>query len=133
MRRSELARAAGCHRETVRFYETRGLLPAPPRSAAGHRIYGREHARRLRFIRRARALGFDLDEITQLLRLADDGGDACAEARALTSARLDQVRRRMADLGRLEQGLRTMVDRCDHHEAGGCPVIDSLSERSVPD
>ncbi len=132
MRRSELARAAGCHRETVRFYETRGLLPAPPRSAAGHRIYGREHARRLRFIRRARELGFDLDEITQLLGLADDG-DACAEARALTSARLDEVRRRMADLGRLEQRLRTMVNRCDHHEAGGCPVIDGLSERSAPE
>lgn len=132
MRRSELARAAGCHGETVRFYEHRGLLPAPPRSAAGHRIYGREHAHRLRFIVRARELGFGLDEITQLLRLSDDGSGACAEARALTSARLDQVRRKIADLGRLEQALRTMVARCDHHETGGCPMIDSLSERAAP-
>ena len=132
MRRSELARAAGCHRETVRFYEARGLLPAPPRSAAGHRTYGREHARRLRFIIRARELGFDLESVRQLLHLADEGGEACAEARALTLARLDQVRRGIADLGRLERALTTMVARCEHHEAECCPIIDSLSERSAP-
>jgi len=130
MRRSELARAAGCHRETVRFYEQRGLLPAPPRSAAGHRVYGREHARRLSFILRGRALGFGLDQIEQLLRLPDRGGAACAEAKALALARLDETRRKRAELARLEQALASMVARCDAGEKDACPVIDALAERA---
>lgn len=129
MRRSELARSAGCHSETVRFYETRGLLPEPPRNAAGHRVYEREHARRLRFIVRARELGFSLDQITQLLRLADDGGSICAEAKTLTLGRLDETRRKLADLAKLEQALAAMVARCDRGEPGTCPVIDTLWER----
>jgi MerR family mercuric resistance operon transcriptional regulator len=129
MRRSEIARSAGCHSETVRFYEARGLLPAPPRSAAGHRVYGREHARRLRFIVRARELGFSLDRVTQLLRLADDGGSICAEAKALALGRLDDVGRRIAALRKLEEALRSMVAQCDEGGARGCPIIDDLSER----
>ena len=130
MRRSELARSAGCHPESVRFYEQRGLLPAPPRSAAGHRVYGRDHARRLRFILRARALGFGLDEVEQLLRLPDRGGSACDGAKALALARLEQTRRELADLARLEQALASMVTRCDDREHEVCPIIDSLSQRS---
>ena len=130
MRRSELARSAGCHGETVRFYEARGLLPAPPRNPAGHRVYGREHARRLRFIVRARELGFSLDQVTQLLRLADDGGSICAEAKALTLGRLDDVGRKLADLRKLEQALRHMVAQCDEGGTRGCPIIDTLSERA---
>ena len=130
MRRSELARSVGCHRETVRFYERRGLLPAPPRSAAGHRVYGREHARRLSFILQGRALGFGLDQIEQLLRLPDGGGAACVEARALARARLDETRRRLAELARLEQALASMVARCGEGERAACPVIDALAERA---
>ena len=130
MRRSELARSAGCHSETVRFYEMRGLLPEPPRNAAGHRVYGREHARRLYFIVRARELGFSLAQITELLRLADDGGSICAEAKALTLDRLNETRRKLADFQRLEQALAAMVARCDDGEPGMCPIINTLSERS---
>lgn len=126
MRRSELARSAGCHSETARFYETRGLLPAPPRNAAGHRVYGREHARRLRFIVRARELGFSLHQIAQLLRLPEDGGSVCAGAKALTLTRLDDVGRKIADLGKLEQALRSMVARCDAGGTRRCPIIDTL-------
>ena len=130
MRRSELARSAGCHSETVRFYEMRGLLPEPPRNAAGHRVYGREHARRLRFVVRARELGFSLAQITQLLRLADDGGSVCAEAKILAVARLDETRRKLADLAKLEQALRHMVAQCDKDGTRGCPIIDTLSDRA---
>jgi MerR family transcriptional regulator, mercuric resistance operon regulatory protein len=129
MRRSELARSAGCHGETVRFYEMRGLLPAPPRSAAGHRVYGREHVRRLRFIRRARALGFDLSQIERLLSLPEDGSPTCAEARALAEARLDETRQRLADLVRLEQALTSLVARCAAGERAACPIIDTLAAR----
>jgi len=131
MRRSEIARSAGCHSETVRFYEARGLLPAPPRNAAGHRVYGPEHAHRLRFIVRARELGFRLDQVTQLLRLADDGGSICAEAKALTLGRLDDVGRKIEDLRKLEQALRSMVSRCEADGTRGCPIIDTLSERTA--
>lgn len=130
MTRSELARSVGCHHETVRFYERRGLLPAPPRSAAGHRVYGREHASRLRFILRGRTLGFGLEQIEQLLRLPEQGGAACVEARALALARLDETRRRLAELARLEQALASMVGRCDAGERDVCPVIDALAERA---
>ncbi|MDF2781911.1 MAG: MerR family transcriptional regulator [Geminicoccaceae bacterium] len=128
MRRSELARSAGCHSETVRFYEQRGLLPAPPRTAVGHRVYGREHACRLRFILRGRALGFGLDEIERLLGLRDSGGSMCADAKALAATRLDQTRRQLADLARLERALATLVARCDDPERDVCPIIDTLSE-----
>ena len=105
----------------MRFYEQRGLLPAPPRSVAGHRVYGREHADRLRFILRGRALGFGLDEIEQLLRPPDQGGAGCAAARALARARLDETRRRLAELARLEQALASMVARCGDGERDACP------------
>lgn len=134
MRRSELARSAGCHSETVRFYERRGLLPAPPRTAAGHRSYQQEHARRLRFIVRARELGFSLVQIGQLLRLSDDGGSvACAEAKTLTLGRLDEIRRKMTDLGLLEQALSYMVAQCGDGGTRGCPIITILSERTSAD
>jgi MerR family mercuric resistance operon transcriptional regulator len=131
MRRSELASFAGCHGETVRFYEQRGLLPAPPLNPVGHRVYGPEHARRLRFILRGRELGFGLEEIAQLLRLPAEDGPVCAAARALASARLDETRQKLTDLARLERALASIVARCDAGAPDVCAVIDALSERSA--
>jgi MerR family mercuric resistance operon transcriptional regulator len=128
MRRSELARSAGCHSETLRFYEARGLLPAPPRNAAGHRVYGPDHARRLRFIVRARELGFGLDQIMQLLRLQERPGEVCAEVKTITLAHLNVIEHKIADLGRLEQVLRRMANRCDDGATPNCPIIDALAE-----
>ena len=109
-----------------------------PDQAAGHphdrgaatRLQLREAASSPPGIRRARELGFGLDEISQLLRLVDDGREACAEARELTSARLNAVRRKLADLRQLEQALRAMIARCNGGEIGGCPVIDALGGRA---
>jgi MerR family mercuric resistance operon transcriptional regulator len=131
MKRSELARLAGCHGETVRFYEQRGLLPAPPRNPVGHRVYGPEHARRLRFILRGRELGFGLEQIAQLLRLPSADGSVCAEARALAATRLAAPRHKLADLARLERALASLVARCDAGAPDVCAVIDALSERSA--
>ena len=80
MRRGELAQQSGCNIETVRFYEKRGLLPAPPRTAGGHRDYDREHLKRLTFIRRSRELGFTLDNVRSLLTLVDGSDWTCAES-----------------------------------------------------
>ena len=86
LRRAELARRTGSNLETVRYYEKVGLLPEPPRTSTGYRSYDATHERRLRFVLRARELGFSLDEIRELLRLVDERDQPCAEARAVAAA-----------------------------------------------
>lgn len=127
MRRGELAELSGCNGETVRFYEKRGLLPAPPRTEGGHRDYDRAHLERLRFIRRARQLGFTLDQIGSLLALVDGGDWTCAEIEAMTLAHLEQVRRKIVDLERLARILDDMASQCDGGAVPECPIIEALS------
>ncbi len=124
--RGELARRAGCNIETIRFYEKIGLLPQPMRSPGGHRRYRPADQRRLRFILRARQLGFSIDEIRGLLALADGGSGTCAEVRALTLDHLESVRRKIADLARLEQTLARIAAECTGEEVPECPVIEAL-------
>lgn len=128
LRRGELARLAGCHPETIRFWEQEGLLPAPPRTASGHRVYGAEHLRRLRFLVRARALGFTLDEIRGLLALVDAKDWSCAAVRERTRAHLADVERRLADLARMRDTLADLVARCRGDETPDCAVIETLFE-----
>ena len=124
----ELSRETGCHVETIRYYEKRGLLPEPPRTAGGHRIYGPEHLRRLSFILRARELGFSIARVADLLRLADQQEPDCETVRGLTAEHLDEVRSKITDLQRLEQVLEQIVTRCGEGRAPECPIIDALYE-----
>lgn len=128
LRRGELARRAGCNAETVRYYERIGLLPAPARTAAGHRVYGPADIRRLAFVRRARAMGFGLEEIRDLLGDAAGRDDACRRARTVTRRQIDAVRRRIADLRTIERTLESMATACETAEGPSCPVIERLSE-----
>lgn len=128
MRRGELAERSGCNIETVRFYERQGLLPAPPRTAGGHRDYAREHLKRLTFIRRARDLGFALDQVRALLALADSRGGTCAEVKAMTLAHLADVRRKIDDLEKLGRTLEDMASQCDGGAVPECPIVDALLE-----
>jgi MerR family transcriptional regulator, mercuric resistance operon regulatory protein len=128
MRRGELAQQSGCNIETVRFYERLGLLPAPPRSAGGHRDYAPEHLRRLTFIRRSRELGFTLHEVRSLLTLVDGSDWTCAEVRAITIEHLADVRRKIADLERLAQILEDMAAQCEGNAVPVCPVIEALTQ-----
>ena len=130
LRRGELAKASGCNIETVRFYERAGLLPPPPRSAAGHRLYDQEHLRRLVFIRRSRDLGFTLDEVRGLLELVD-GGYSCGEVQALTLKHVEKIREKIADLRRLERILAGVASQCEGSTVPECPVIDALFDKSV--
>lgn len=125
--RGAAAKRVGCHGETIRYYERIGLLPPPPRSAGGHRLYGEAHLRRLGFIRRCRDLGFTIDEIRGLLRLADDERGVCFEVRELTLAHLANVRAKIADLSAMEATLAGMVADCESGAHPGCPVIEALS------
>jgi MerR family transcriptional regulator, mercuric resistance operon regulatory protein len=126
MRRGEVAAQSGCNVETVRFYEQQGLLPAPPRTAGGHRDYAASHLQRLTFIRRARELGFTLDEVLSLLTLVDGSEGACAEVKAITLEHLADVRRKIADLERLAQTLADMAAQCEDGAVPACPIIDAL-------
>ena len=124
----ELSRRTGVHIETIRYYERIKMLPSPPRTAVGRRVYGPAETRILAFIRRSRELGFTLDEIRALLALsARNGRDACAEVRGLATGHLKEVRAKIADLRVMERVLVDAVRRCDEGEAPGCPLIDTLS------
>ena len=121
-----LSKGTGCHIETIRYYERIGLMPKPPRSPGGHRLYEEDHLRRLTFIRRSRELGFTLEEVRGLLRLVDGGSYTCAEVKALTLDHAAEVRRKVADLRKLERVLKEMAAECDGGEVPDCPIIDAL-------
>jgi MerR family mercuric resistance operon transcriptional regulator len=127
----ELSRRAGVHIETIRYYERIKMLPAPPRTKSGRRIYGPIETRTLAFVRRSRELGFTLDQIRALLALsAKNGQAACAEVRELAAHHLEEVRAKIADLRVMERVLADAVLRCNAGDEPGCPLIDALSEVS---
>jgi MerR family mercuric resistance operon transcriptional regulator len=125
----ELSRRARVNIETIRYYERIKMLPAPPRTTNGRRVYGPVETRTLTFIRRSRELGFNLDQIRALLALsAKNGQAACAEVRELAAQHLAEVRAKIADLRAMARVLSDAVRRCDAGEEPGCPLIDALSE-----
>jgi MerR family transcriptional regulator, mercuric resistance operon regulatory protein len=122
-----LAKRTGMTVEGVRFYEKAGILPAPARTAGGQRLYSVRELKRLNFIRRARDLGFTLDEVRVLLRFADDARErTCAEARDLATGHLADVRTKIADLRRMERALSGMIARCAEGGTPDCPLIEAL-------
>ncbi len=121
-----LSKGTGCKIETIRYYERIGLLPEPPRSQGGHRLYEEAHLKRLTFIRRSRELGFTLQEVRGLLRLVDGGEYSCAEVKALTLDHVAELRRKLADLRKVKRVLEEMAAECDGGEVPECPIIDAL-------
>jgi MerR family mercuric resistance operon transcriptional regulator len=121
-----LSEGSSVNIETIRYYERIGLMPAPPRSQGGHRLYGGEHRKRLAFIRRSRELGFTLDEIRNLLGLVE-GGYTCGEVRDAALTHLKDIRRKIADLRRMERTLAETAARCEGGTAPECPIVDVLS------
>jgi MerR family mercuric resistance operon transcriptional regulator len=128
MKIGQLASHAGVHIETIRYYQGLGLMPRPARAPGAVRRYGAEAVSRLRFIKRAQALGFSLDEVKLLLELS--GGEHCAETRTLARRKLDLVERKMADLRAMQDALQKLVRACGSGRQGrGCPIIENLSEQ----
>jgi len=118
MRVGELAAATGVAADTVRYYERAGLLPAPPRTAAGYRAYDADAVDRLRFIQGAQRLGLRLRDIADLLSVRDTGVCPCEPAEELLHRRLAELDAEMARLAALREQLATMVEALP---AGGCP------------
>lgn len=120
------ARAANLSIDTVRFYERSGLLKPPPRTASGYRLYRQDDIDRLRFIHRAKALGFTLEEIAQLLRL-NDGTGRRRDVKAVAAQRLEEIDRKLAELTRIRHALAHLVHACNAEgPLAGCPIIAAL-------
>lgn len=119
-----IARAAGVHIETVRYYQRRGLVGLPAKRARGFRYYAPEIAGRVRFIKRAQALGMSLDDVQRLLTLEKKG--ACQEARALAAEKLAVVEEKLSDLVKLRDALQLLVAACDQPHGTRCPIIEQL-------
>ena len=131
MRIGALARAAGLSVEAVRYYEARGLLPKPRRSAAGYRLYGPEAARRLRFVRRAQALGFSLAEIGELLALRVKPDADCAQMQTRAGEKLALITARIEELQRLRRALARLAETCDGQSGlEQCPILRMLEEET---
>jgi MerR family mercuric resistance operon transcriptional regulator len=124
--RGALATKADCSIETIRYYEQIGLLPPPPRTEGGHRLYGQEMLKRLNFIRRSRELGFTLEDIRGLLRMVDGHKYTCAQVEALALDHVHSIQRKISDLKKLKNVLATMASKCRGGKVPECPVIDAL-------
>ena len=124
----DLARATGAKVVTIRYYERIGLLPVPARKGSGaYRSYGGADLGRLSFIRRARDLGFTLDQIRILLELAEQRDRDCADVDALARAHLAEVERKIADLSALRHELRDVIESCSRGTVADCRIIEALS------
>jgi DNA-binding transcriptional MerR regulator len=129
MKIGELAQRADVGIDTVRYYERQGLLPAPHRLASGYRSYDRGDIARLRFVRRAKALGFTLSEIRELLALSGRREDDMGGLKAAAIEKLADVEHKLEELQRIRDGLQALVASCPGHGAlERCPILAALAE-----
>lgn len=126
MRIGELACRTGVNIETIRYYEREGILPAPAREANNYRMYSDRHVRRLQFVRRARGLGFTLEEVRALLSMIDGGEYTCAEVKALGEQHLKDIQKKIADLHRMEHALSDLVAQCSGEQTPDCSMLETL-------
>ena len=127
-----VARAAGIAIDTIRYYEREGLLPVPARRLSGYRDYTPDAVTRLRFIRRAKELGFSLPEIRELLALSVDRERGVRGVKQRAEARLAEIDRRIRELKRVQRGLRNLINACPGHGAPeSCPILTALSHEEA--
>src|ERR1700680_4003769 len=122
-----LAKATGTKVETIRFYEKTGLLPAPARTEGNYRAYAADHLNRLSFIRRVRDLGFSLEQVRELLALADDRSRSCSAIDAIATEHRLEVERKIRDLQALKAELDRLIDQCSCGTFAECRIIEALS------
>jgi len=128
-----LAEAAGVKVATVRYYERRGIIAEPPRTASGYRQYDDAAVDRIRFVRRAQGLGFALEEIEDLLSLRVDNPESCGRVATATRSKLEAVESKISELERLRATLHRLVRSCEKRTTTvPCPVLDMLDEREGP-
>jgi Cu(I)-responsive transcriptional regulator len=123
----DLAKATATKVETIRYYERIGLLPAPARTAGNYRAYGPDHLGRLSFVRRARDLGFSIEQVRELLGLADDRDRSCEAVDAIAHEHLREVERKIADLTALRRELDGLIGQCRRGTVAECRILEALS------
>jgi MerR family mercuric resistance operon transcriptional regulator len=127
-----VAKAGGVNVETIRYYQRRGLLEEPPKPLGESRTYSPEIVRRIRFIKRAQALGFSLTDIAELLLLNDE--DACAKSCEIAARKLDVINRKILELENMRHALADLMAQCDKKlRRGPCPIIQALQRESQTD
>ena len=123
---SEAGQASGLPPKTIRYYEDIGLI-TPRRTANGYRVFSRNDVNRLTFLRRARALGFSVEECRELLSLYEDPGRASAQVKALARDHLDQVDAQLQELTQMRDALGALVAACAGDHRPDCPILASLA------
>lgn len=123
----EVARRAGLNSRTIRFYESIGLVGAPERASSGYRDYGEKDVHRLRFVASARALGFAVEEIRQLLALYDDRERSSADVKDVVLHHVEEIDRKLKELAAMRRTLLHLAERCHGDERPDCPILDELS------
>ncbi|MBI2504142.1 MAG: MerR family DNA-binding protein [Candidatus Latescibacteria bacterium] len=123
-----VAKLADVGVETIRFYEREGLIEEPPRRASGYRQYPTDTVDRLRFIRRAKELGFTLKEIKELMSLRDGGGRRRGEVRALAEAKMRDIDQKLARLQAMRSALDGLVESCVCGRRPTCPILEALND-----
>ncbi len=124
-----VAKEAGVNVQTVLYYERRGLLPAPSRSINGYRVFNDVSVQRIRFIKRAKELGFTLKQVIALLALQGEQDASCAEVSALAVSHLEDIESKIHDLKRMREALIPLVEACPKKGAlKVCPIMDSLDK-----
>ncbi len=127
----QLAKECGCKVQTLRYYEEIGLIPPPGRNQGNQRIYSNDHRKRLNFIRHSRQLGFSLDQIRQILALADNPNQPCDRVNAIAQAHLDEVSSKIARLRDMQTELQRMVSECSADKVADCRIVEALSNHSL--
>lgn len=131
MTRGKLAQKTDVNFETLRYYERKGLIPEPPRSKSGYRLYPDNAIVRIRFIKRAQVLGFSLVEIAELLSLRIDPDTTGADVKELTEAKIEDVRGKIRDLKKMEKALRDLSELCTGcGPTSECPILDAMGAPS---
>lgn len=131
MKIGDLARRAGSTSETVRYYERIGLLPRPDRTDSNYRDYSERDVERLAFVRHARGLGFEIEDIRSLLGLAEEPEQDCAEADAIATRQLEAVERKIVQLERLRGELGQMIKQCRGGRVASCRIIETLNDHAA--
>lgn len=129
----EISKRAGVKIPTIRYYEQMGLMPAPERSDGNQRRYSRQQLERLSFIRHARDLGFSIEAIRDLIGLSGQPDQPCTTADQIANEHLQEVRRKITQLKKLESELERIVSNCEAHTVEQCYVLRSLADHTLCD
>lgn len=123
----EVAKRAGLNSRTIRFYESIGLISPPDRARSGYRDYAEKDVHQLRFVASARALGFSVEEIRQLLALYDDRARSSSDVKRLVLHHVEEIDRKLQELAAMRRTLMHLAERCHGDQRPECPILDELS------